>query len=136
MHLLYLRVVVDDRHPFRQMVRQYLELMKMVNDKESYLVDVHLVHHLDVVLVRHFVDVLQNLDEQIQDEILASVDEHLVDVVPVLNVVHLDELVWQVVVALNHQMKMDCYLHEVVVAMMLEVVLMVLQLLEQLVLPE
>jgi hypothetical protein len=80
------------------MVRQYLVLMKMVNDKESYLVDVHLVHHLDVVLVRHFVDVLQNLDEQILDENLACLDEHLedehsVDVVLVLNVVHLDELV-------------------------------------------
>ena len=136
MHLLCHRVVVDDRHLFRQMVRQYLELMKMVNDMESYLVVLHLVHHLDVVLVRHFVDVLQNLDEQILDENLASVDEHSADVVLVLNVVHLDELVLLVDVAFRHQMKMDCFLHVVVVAMMLEVVLMVLKLLEQLVLPE
>ena len=102
-----------------------------VNDKESFLVVLHLVHHLDVVLVHLIVDVLQNLDEQNLDENPASVDVRSVDVVPVLIVVHLDELVWQVVVAFHHQMKMDCYLHVVVVAMMLveklEVVLMALQ---------
>jgi hypothetical protein len=99
----------------------------MVNDKESYLVDVHLVHHLDVVLVRHFLqDVQQNLDVQNLDVNLASADEHLVDVVPVLNVVHLDELVLQVDVAFRRQMKMDCYLHVVDVAEMLVMVQMVL----------
>ena len=100
----------------------------------------HLVHHLDVVLVHLIVDVLQNLDEQNLDENLASVDVHLVDVVPVLIVVHLDVLVLLVDVALNHQMKMDCFLHVVVVAVKLveklKVVLMVLQQLVLLELPE
>ena len=79
----------------------------MVNGKESYLVDVHLVHYLDVVLVRHFAGVQQNLDVQNLDENLAChhvvlVGVHrlvMVDVVLVLSVVHLDELVLQVDVA-------------------------------------
>jgi hypothetical protein len=57
---------------------------------------------------------------------LALEDEHLVDVVLALNVVHLDELVLQVVVAFRHQMKMDCCLHVVDVEVMLAVVQMVL----------
>ena len=113
----------------------------MVNDMESYLVVLHLVHHLDVVLVRHFVDVLQNLDEQILDENLAYLDEHLedahsADVVPVLNVAHLDELVLQVDVAFRHLMKMDCFLHVVVEEVKLVKVQLVLPQLVQPVLPE
>ena len=107
----------------------------MVNDKESYLVDVHLVHHLDVVLVRHFVDVQQNLGEQNPDENLAChhvvlVGVHhlvMVDVVLVLSVVHLDELVLQVDVALMcwmYRMKMDCYQHVVDVEVMLVLVML------------
>ena len=46
MHQLRHRVVVDDRHPYRQMVHQYLDRMMMVNDKENYLVVAHLVRHL------------------------------------------------------------------------------------------
>ena len=121
-----------------------------VNDKESFLVVLHLVHHLDVVLVHLIVDVLQNLDEQNLDENLAYlgvvlvdvhlVDVHLVDVVLELNVVHLDVLVLLVDVALNHLMKMDCFLHVVVVAVKLveklKLVLMVLQQLVLLELPE
>jgi hypothetical protein len=136
MHQLCHRVVVDDRHLYRQMVRQYLDQKMMVNDKEILLVDVHLVHHLDENLVRqhlHRQDVLQNLDEQNLVVNLASVDVHLVDVVPVLNVVHLDELVWQVDVALQRLMKMDCYLHVVDVAEMLVKLELVLLALPQLV---
>ena len=145
MHLLYHRVVVDDRHPFRQMVLLYLVLMKMVNDMVIHFADVNQVHHLDVVLVHLIVDVLQILDELNLDENLAYLDEHLadvnlVDVVLELNVVHLDVLVLLVDVALNHQMKMDCFLHVVVVAVKLveklKVVLMVLQQLVLLELPE
>jgi hypothetical protein len=72
------------------------------------------------------VGVLQNLDELNQDVNLALVDEHLVGAVLVLNVVHLDELVLQVDVAFHHLMKMDCYLHEVVVEVKMEVVQIVL----------
>jgi hypothetical protein len=126
MHQLRHRVVVDDRHLYRQMVRQYLELMKMVNDMENlldHLVVLNQVRHLDE-LVRQIADVLQNLDEQILDVNLAYlnvhlVDVHLVDVVLVLNVVHLDELVLQVDVAFHRQMKMDYYLHVVDVAVKL-----------------
>jgi hypothetical protein len=107
----------------------------MVNDKESYLVDVHLVHHLDVVLVHHFphfVDVQQNLDVLNRDVNLAChhvvlVGVHrlvMVDVVLVLSVVHLDELVLQVDVALMYRMKMDCYQHVVDVEVMLVLVML------------
>jgi hypothetical protein len=117
----------------------------MVNDKESYLADVSLVHHLDVVLVRHFlhfVDVQQNLDVQNLDENLAChhvvlVGVHrlvMVDVVLVLSVVHLDELVLQVDVALMYRMyrmKMDCYQHVVDVEVMLVLVMLLVVKLEQ-----
>jgi hypothetical protein len=110
----------------------------MVNDKESYLVDVHLVHRLDVVLEHrflNFVDVQQNLDVQNLDENLAChhvvlVGVHrlvMVDVVLVLSVVHLDELVLQVDVALMYRMyrmKMDCYQHVVDVEVMLVLVML------------
>jgi hypothetical protein len=117
----------------------------MVNDKESYLVDVHLVHRLDVVLEHrflNFVDVQQNLDVQNLDENLAChhvvlVGVHrlvMVDVVLVLSVVHLDELVLQVDVALMYRMyrmKMDCYQHVVDVEVMLVLVMLLVVKLEQ-----
>jgi hypothetical protein len=46
MHQLRHRVVVDDRHLFRQMVRQYLGQKMKVNDMEIHLVVAHLVRHL------------------------------------------------------------------------------------------
>jgi hypothetical protein len=117
----------------------------MVNDKESYLVDVHLVHRLDVVLEHrflNFVDVQQNLDVQNLDENLAChhvvlVGVHhlvMVDVVLELSVVRLDELVLQVDVALMYRMyrmKMDCYQHVVDVEVMLVLVMLLVVKLEQ-----
>jgi hypothetical protein len=90
------------------------------------------------MLVRHFVVALQIPDEQNLDVNLAYldvhlVDAHLVDVVPVLNVVHLDELVLQVDVALMSQMKMDYYLH--VVDVEVKMVMMIVKLV-QMVLPQ
>jgi hypothetical protein len=58
----------------------------------------------------------------------------MVDVVLVLNVVHLDELVLQVDVALMYRMyrmKMDCYQHVVDVAVMLVPVMLLVVKLEQ-----
>jgi hypothetical protein len=90
---------VAARRLYHQMVKQ--QEQNLVCDKEmNQLLDVNLVHQLALDYFAQ--DVRQNLDEQSQDEHLTLVVVVLVVIFQEFFLVHLDELVLQVVVVRHH----------------------------------
>jgi hypothetical protein len=105
MHRLRHRVVVGDRH--QDVADHHLVLQLLV-----YLI------YMEKMMEPNFLDVVQNLEHQMQDEVHLDVqqnqDAQNLDVIPpFLDEVHqflVNQLDVVVDAELRHQLKMDCYL--------------------------